>query len=56
MSVKSILGAMGTGIVIGAIAGMMIDPINDKTHKKIHKCANNVFRTIGTIVDDIVSY
>ena len=55
MSAKKIIGAMTAGVVIGAIAGMMIDPISDKTHKRINKCANNMFRTIGTIVDDIVS-
>lgn len=55
MSAKSIIGALAAGAVVGAIAGMMIDPINDKTHRKIHKCANNMFKTIGIIVDDIVN-
>lgn len=55
MNTKSILGALAAGAIIGAIAGIMIDPINDKQHKKIHKCANNMFRTIGSIVDDIVT-
>ena len=55
MSTKSIIGAVAAGAVLGAIAGIMIDPINDKTHKRIHKCANNMFKTIGIIVDDIVN-
>ena len=55
LSTKSLIGAVAAGAVIGAIAGMMIDPINDKQHKKIHKCANNMFKTIGTIMDDIMS-
>ena len=55
MSVKSFMGAMATGVVIGAVAGIMLDPINDKQHKKLCKTANNVFKTIGSIVDDVIS-
>lgn len=55
MSAKSFMGAMAAGIVVGAVAGIMLDPINDKQHKKLCKTANNVFKTIGTIVDDVIS-
>lgn len=55
MNIKSFVGAMATGIVVGTVVGMMIDPINDKQHKKIYKNANNVFKTIGSIVDDVIS-
>ena len=52
MSTKSFMGAMAAGIVVGALAGMMLDPISDKQHKKRGRNANNMFKTIGTIVDD----
>lgn len=55
MSTKSFIGAMAAGIVVGTVMGMMIDPLNDKQHKKIYRSANNVFKTIGTIVDDVIS-
>ena len=55
VSAKSFIGALATGVVLGAVAGMMIDPINDKQHKKICKTANNMFKTIGTIVDDVIN-
>ena len=55
MNTKNFLGAMAAGIVVGAVVGMMIDPINDKQHKKIYKNASNVFKTIGTIVVAFVS-
>ena len=55
LSTRSAIGAMAAGVVIGAVVGMMIDPINDKQHKKICKSANNVFKTIGAIVDDVIS-
>ncbi len=55
MSTKGFIGAMTVGIVVGTVMGMMIDPISDKQHKKICKSANNVFKTIGMIVDDVIS-
>lgn len=55
MSAKSFVGALAAGVVLGAVAGMMIDPINDRQHKKIYKTANNMFKTIGTIVDNVIS-
>ncbi len=54
MSAKCFAGAMVAGIAIGAVVGMMIDPINDKQHKKIYRRANNMFKTIGTIMDDVM--
>jgi|GEM_PF-2078016 len=54
MSMKSLIGAAAAGAVVGAVAGMMLDPINDKQHKKIQRCANNMFKTIGTIMDDLM--
>lgn len=55
LSTKGAIGAMAAGVVIGAVMGMMVDPISDKQHKKICKTANNVFKTIGAIVDDVIS-
>lgn len=46
---------MIVGAIVGATMGMLIDPINDKTHKKMEKEANNMFRTIGTALDNVVS-
>ncbi|MBR2404449.1 MAG: hypothetical protein IKV73_05150 [Clostridia bacterium] len=54
MSMKSLIGAAAAGAVVGAVAGMMLDPISDKQHKKIQRCANNMFKTIGTIMDDLI--
>ena len=55
MSTKSLVGATVAGAVVGAIAGMMLDPINDRQHKKINRYANNMFKKIGSIVDDLMS-
>ncbi len=55
MSTKSVIGALAAGAVVGAVMGIMFDPISDKQHRKMHRCANNVFRTIGSIVDEVIS-
>ncbi len=55
MNAKGIIGAMAAGAVIGVVMGIVFDPISDRQHKKINKRANNMFKTIGAIVDDVVS-
>jgi len=55
MNTKGIIGALAAGAVIGAVAGIMLDPISDKQHRKLCKRANNMFKTIGAIVDDVVA-
>ena len=55
MSAKSVIGAVTAGAVVGAVMGIMLDPINDKQHKKMYRCANNIFKTIGSIIDEVVN-
>ena len=52
---KSITCGMIVGAVAGAVMGMIADPINDKTHKKMIKEKNNIFRNIGTAIDNVIS-
>lgn len=47
---------MVIGTIVGATMGILIDPINDKTHKKMLKERNNIFRNIGTAIDNVVSF
>ena len=55
VSVKSIIGAVTAGAVVGVVMGMVLDPINDKQHRRMYRCANNVFKTIGSIIDDVIN-
>ena len=52
---KSFTCGMIVGAVAGAVMGMLADPINDKTHKKMVKEKNNIFRNIGTAIDNVIS-
>ncbi|MDD6308782.1 MAG: hypothetical protein PUB07_05485 [Clostridia bacterium] len=45
---------MCTGVIIGALAGMVMDPIKDKQSKAMKKGAGKAFRTLGSIIDTII--
>ncbi len=51
---KGFLGGVACGAVIGAAIGMLMDPINDRQHKKLKSSANHMFKTIGTVIDGIM--
>lgn len=52
---KKFAGGVIVGTIVGATMGMLIDPINDKTHRKMEKQTCNMFRNIGTAMDNIMS-
>jgi gas vesicle protein len=43
-----------TGTIIGATFGMLLDPISDKRHKQLSKKKNEMFKTVGTAIDNIM--
>jgi len=45
---------MITGIMIGAVTGMLADPIKDKQSKAMKRGASKAFRTLGSIIDTII--
>ncbi len=42
-----------TGLVAGAVAGMLADPIKDKDAKKIYGGGCGVFKSIGSVIDNM---
>ena len=50
-TMKNFYTGMIAGAAIGAIAGMIIDPLNDKQSKEMRKTAKGVFTSIGNIMD-----
>lgn len=42
-----------TGLVAGAVVGMIADPIKDKDYKKMQSHAGGVFKTIGSVIDNM---
>ena len=45
---------MITGIIVGAVTGMLADPIKDKQSKAMKRGASKAFRTLGGIIDTII--
>lgn len=42
------------GAVLGAAVGMVADPIKDKQHKKMMRSKDNMFKTIGGMIDSFM--
>lgn len=42
---------MAAGLVVGAAAAMIIDPISDRQKNKIKRKTKGVFRSVGSVID-----
>lgn len=51
---KGFTAGLIAGAVVGATFGMLVDPINDKCHKRMNKTKENMFRAIGGMLDDLL--
>lgn len=51
MSSQSFIKGMATGLVIGACATMMMDPVSDRQRNKLRKRTEGMFRNLGNIMD-----
>ena len=54
MSKTCFTAGMVTGIIVGAVAGMLIDPIKDKQARAMKRGTTKAFRTLGSIIDSII--
>jgi gas vesicle protein len=46
---------MAAGLLLGACAAMIVDPVSDKQKRKMQKKTEGVFRNIGNIIDSAIS-
>ena len=53
-NMNSFAGGLITGAVIGATIGILADPIKDKKHKQMTKAKNEMFKTVGAAIDNIM--
>lgn len=51
---NSFTGGLITGALLGAVVGMLADPIKDKRHKQMTKAKNEMFKTVGSAIDNIM--
>ena len=52
--VKGFTLGIVTGTILGAAMGMMVDPVNDRQHKKMSQQKNRLFRTMGCAIDNML--
>ena len=55
MNSSGFMKGMATGLLLGACAAMMVDPVSDKQRRKWQKKTEGVFRNIGNIIDSAIS-
>ena len=46
---------MAAGLLLGACAAMIVDPVSDKQKRRLQKKTEGMFRNIGNIIDSAMS-
>ncbi len=55
MSGTGFIKGMAAGLVLGAAATMLLDPVSDRQRHKLMKKTEGVFRSIGSVIDTAMS-
>ncbi len=50
---KGFTAGLIAGTVTGAMLGMLLDPMDDKSHKQMRRTRQNIFRTLGGVLEDL---
>lgn len=51
MNSQGFIKGMAAGMVLGACAAMVVDPISDRQRHKMYRKTEGMFRNIGNIID-----
>jgi gas vesicle protein len=54
MRTYGFIKGMAAGLVLGACATMMWDPVSDRQRHRIQRKTEGVFRSIGNIIDNAI--
>lgn len=54
MSNSGFVKGMAAGLLLGACATMLIDPVSDRQRHKLMKKTEGVFKGIGSVIDTAV--
>ncbi len=49
------LGGVIAGAIVGSALTMVMDPISDRQRRKLHKGTHSVFKTMGTVLDAMIT-
>lgn len=53
MKASSFGAGIVTGLLVGAVAGMIADPIKDKDAKKMQCHGTGIFKSLGSVIDNM---
>lgn len=51
MNTIGFVKGMATGVIVGAAAALIMDPISSKQRTKIKRKTEGVFKSIGSVID-----
>ncbi len=51
----SFLGGVIAGAIVGSAITMVADPVSDRQRKKLYRGTHNMFRTMGAVIDSMMS-
>ncbi len=51
---QGFIKGMAAGLLLGACATMLVDPVSDRQRHKMQKRTEGMFRNIGNIIDTAV--
>ena len=51
MNSRGFIKGMAAGIVLGACATMIVDPVSDRQRNRMRRKTEGMFRNLGNIVD-----
>ncbi len=54
MQNSGFIKGMAAGLILGAAATMLVDPVSDRQRHKLMKKTEGVFKSIGGVVDTVV--
>ena len=54
MQNSGFIKGMVAGLILGAAATMLVDPVSDRQRHKLMKKTEGVFKSIGGVVDTVV--
>ena len=51
----SFLSGVVAGAIVGSALTMVLDPITDRQRRKLHKGTHSMFKTMGTVLDAMIT-
>ncbi len=51
----SFIGGVIAGAIVGSALTMVMDPVSDKQRRKMHKGTQSMFKTMGSVIDAMIT-